>query len=132
MTLVSTANSPSSPNKVRKGRRLEEMAADFLQRNGCTLLDSNYQWRGGEVDLIMLAPGGELLFVEVRSRSSGGYGPAGETVDGHKWGQVRQAATHYLHCNPQLATRPCRFDVVAFDQHEDKGSQLSWLRGAFD
>ena len=134
MTLAKTiAGFSNNPNKVWRGRGLEGTAAAFLGRQGCQLLARNYQCRGGEVDLVMMSPVGELLFVEVRSRCAGEYGNAGATVVANKRQRVRHTAAHYLRCNPQLAARPCRFDVVAVDPVQAAGgTQLSWLRGAFE
>ncbi len=81
--------------------------------------------RGGEIDLVMRAADGTLVFVEVRSRSSAGQGGAAASVSAAKQRSLVFAAQHYL---ARLATPPpCRFDVVAID-----GERLEWLRGAFD
>jgi putative endonuclease len=78
-----------------------------------------------EVDLILRAPDGTLVFVEVRARTGHGHGGAAASVTGAKQRRIVRAAQHYLMGLPVLP--PCRFDVVAID-----GDQLQWLPGAFD
>ncbi|HRX25334.1 MAG TPA: YraN family protein, partial [Aminivibrio sp.] len=55
---------------LERGRRGEEIAAAYLAGLGWTILDRNVVFRGGELDLVALS-GGELVVVEVRTRSEG-------------------------------------------------------------
>lgn len=81
--------------------------------------------RGGEIDLVMRAADGTLVFVEVRQRSSAAHGGAAASVGFAKQRRLLHAAAHFLQ---RYATPPpCRFDVVAVD-----GGQVAWLQGAFD
>ena len=106
----------------------EDRALAHLQAAGLRLLERNYRTPGrggGEIDLVMRAPDGTLLFVEVRARSGAAQGGAAATVGAVKQQRLVRAAQHYL---MRLATPPpCRFDVVAID-----GGHIEWLRGAFD
>ena len=58
------------------GDGAEGRALAFLQGHGLRLIERNYRVargpfaRGGEIDLIMQAPGGDLVFVEVRAFES--------------------------------------------------------------
>ena len=106
-------------------------ALAHLQRQGLTLVERNYRVargpraRGGEVDLILRAADGTLVFCEVRARRSAAHGGAAASVGAAKQRALVFAAQHYLR---RFATPPpCRFDVVAID-----GEQLEWLAGAFD
>jgi putative endonuclease len=81
--------------------------------------------RGGEVDLIMRATDGTLVFVEVRARRNSQHGGAAASVSARKRARIVLAAQHYLLRYRSLP--PCRFDLVAID-----GEQLSWLPAAFD
>jgi putative endonuclease len=109
----------------------EDRALAHLQRAGLVLVERNYRVaggpraHGGEIDLILRAPGGTLVFVEVRQRASASHGGAAATVSAAKRRSLVFAARHYLcrHATPP----PCRFDVVAID-----GDRLTWLPGAFD
>ncbi len=81
--------------------------------------------RGAEVDLVMREPGGTLVFVEVRARSSRAQGGAAASVTHAKQRRIVLAAQHFL---MRFAVLPaCRFDVVAIDD-----GQLTWLQAAFD
>ncbi len=113
------------------GDRAEARALDLLQRRGLCLVQRNYRVargphaRGGEIDLIMRAADGTLVFVEVRSRRSTAHGGAAASVSAAKQRSLVLAAQHYLQ---RLAVMPpCRFDVVVID-----GEQAEWLAGAFD
>lgn len=81
--------------------------------------------RAGEVDLIMQAGDGTLVFVEVRARAGTSHGGAAASVTASKQRRLVYAAQHYLlrHASPP----PCRFDVVAID-----GAELIWLQAAFE
>lgn len=81
--------------------------------------------RGGEVDLILRAKDGTLIFVEVRSRSSVEHGGAAASVTLAKQRRLVFAAQHYL--MRWASPPPCRFDVVAV-----QGNVIEWLPAAFD
>jgi putative endonuclease len=113
------------------GDHAEDRALAHLQQQGLRLVCRNYRLAGGprqrgaEIDLVMTAPDGTLVFVEVRARRDGSRGGAAASVTGVKQRRLVRAAQHYL---MGLATLPpCRFDVVAVD-----GDTLSWLPAAFD
>ena len=107
------------------GLRAERLAATFLEGKGLTILARNYRCRGGEVDLILRAPDGTLIFCEVRARRSRAQGGAAASVGTAKQRALVLAAQHYL--RRYASPPPCRFDVVAID-----GDHLEWLPGAFD
>ena len=110
------------------GDGAEDLALHYLQKQGLRLLVRNYRTPGrggGEIDLIMHAPDGTLVFVEVRKRSSLRHGGAAASVGGIKQRRIVFAARHYL---MRLQTLPpCRFDVLVV---EPDGVQ--WLQAAFD
>ncbi len=109
----------------------EARALAHLLRAGLVLVERNYRVaagpraRGGEIDLILRASDGTLVFVEVRARAGMSHGGAAATVSAAKQRSVVLAAQHYLR---RYASPPaCRFDVVAID-----GERLAWLPAAFD
>jgi putative endonuclease len=106
------------------GKKAEDVACSFLQRNGLTLLERNYHCRYGEIDLIML-DSNTLVFVEVRYRSSTKFGSAAESVDSNKQRKLVFTANHYLQKHP--TNQPTRFDVVALSPQQ----QPEWITNAF-
>jgi putative endonuclease len=97
------------------GRRGEALAAAFLQRKGYGIIASNWRCALGEIDLIA-SDGAALVFVEVRTRSSGAAGSAEESVTLRKQQRLARLAEQYLHDLEQARTPwpgPWRIDVVA-------------------
>lgn len=113
------------------GDAAESRALAWLQARGLTLLERNYRVargphaRGGEVDLILRDGDGTLVFVEVRSRRSSGFGGAAASIGASKRARIVYAARHYLQRWRVLP--PCRFDVVCIDD-----GRVEWLQAAFD
>ncbi len=113
------------------GDAAEDRALAHLQQQGLRLVERNYRVaggprrHGGEVDLILRAPDGTLVFVEVRARGAASHGGAAASIGSSKQRRIVLAAQHYLLRLP--VPPPCRFDVVAID-----GDRLHWLPAAFD
>jgi len=93
------------------GRKGEELARRFLEKNGFVVLEQNYRTRSGEIDLIVW-DGETLVFVEVKTRSSRQYGHPFEAVTARKRAQLTKVAQEYLSRN-SLYDQPARFDVVS-------------------
>jgi putative endonuclease len=112
------------------GDAFELHALRYLTRQGFVLLARNVRYRGGEIDLVMRAADGTIVFVEVRSRMRTDYGGALASVGARKRGRLMLAARLFLARYAARGARPvmppCRFDVVAFD-----GGKLTWVVDAF-
>jgi putative endonuclease len=110
------------------GDAAEDAALQHLQGAGLRLLERNYRTPGrggGEIDLVMRAPDGTLVFVEVRQRKSNNFGGAAASVSAVKQRRIIFAARHYLMRLSRLV--PCRFDVVVVEP-----AGIQWLVAAFD
>lgn len=116
------------PTTRQTGEAAEARALQYLQAAGLSLLARNYRTPGrggGEIDLVMRAADGTVVFVEVRQRAGARHGGAAGSVSATKQRRIVLAARHYL-----LRWRvppPCRFDVIAVE-----GEELHWLPAAFD
>jgi putative endonuclease len=108
-----------------KGAAAEQLAADYLQRAGLSLIERNFRVRGGEIDLIC-RDGKTTVFVEVRLRSRGDFGGAAASITTAKQARLILAARHWLLRHGET---PCRFDCVLLDGLEPKN--IEWLRNAF-
>ncbi|MCF8152114.1 MAG: YraN family protein [Burkholderiaceae bacterium] len=119
-----------SPLSTRqgKGAAAEQLAADYLLRQGLLLVERNFRVRGGEIDLIC-RDGKTTVFVEVRLRSRADFGGAAASITSAKQARLILAARHWLQRHGET---PCRFDCVLLDGLlPANGDSLEWLRGAF-
>lgn len=121
------------PDRRARGDDIERAALAHLQAQGLHLLARNERSRGGELDLVMLAPaagGDTLVFVEVRYRASAAFGGGAASVDRGKRRKLVRAAQAFLLRHPRHANAPCRFDVVEADG-DPASPRLHWLQDAF-
>jgi len=88
----------------------EDAAVEALRRRGYRVLARNVRLRRGELDVVA-EEGGDLVFVEVKSRRSVAYGTPAEAVGFQKQRTLVQLAAAYL-VRRGLGDRACRFDVV--------------------
>ena len=98
-------------NKQEIGRWGEELAARFLEEKGYRIIQRNFRYDRGEIDIVAL-DGLEIVFVEVKARESDAFGPPEESVTPHKEEQLKKVAEGYLF-ERGIENQPCRFDVVA-------------------
>lgn len=118
------------------GTRGEGIAADFLEAQGYLVLERNYRFERNEVDLVCFEPaeqyerGGELVFVEVKTRQGVGFGRPEEAVTEEKQRRIRRAAEAYLH-ERRLEGSPCRFDVVGILLHPGRAPEIEHFKYAF-
>lgn len=108
---------PGRPAPRRDGGRAglgalgERLAAAHLERQGYAILDRNFRWRFGEIDLIARR-GDRLAFVEVRTRRGDAYGDPLETLTDHKLARLRATVDHYCQAH-EIAAPDRRIDVIA-------------------
>ncbi len=93
------------------GAEGERVAKAYLQTKGFRILHENYSTPLGEIDLIA-KEGSVVVFVEVKARTSGEFGPPQASVTLAKQRQIVKVARLYLQ-RERLAEVACRFDVVA-------------------
>ena len=99
-------------DKQQTGRRGENLAAEFLARQGYTIIGQNVRsGRWGELDLVCVH-NGDLVFVEVKTRFGEQYGLPIEAVSKGKQLRLRRAAQYYKLQHPETPDS-LRFDVVA-------------------
>ncbi|NNM84794.1 MAG: YraN family protein [Phycisphaerales bacterium] len=102
----------NSTPAARLGRRGERLAAKHLRRHvGIKILARNVRCPGGEIDLIGLHHE-DLVFIEVRTRSSEDFGPPELTIGHNKQRFLRRSARWFI-ARRRLERLTPRFDVVA-------------------
>ncbi|HYE95480.1 MAG TPA: YraN family protein [Rubricoccaceae bacterium] len=103
------------PSGHATGEEGEALAAAYLEAKGFRVLETNYRFSREEIDLVCFRPegqGGELVFVEVKTRRGHGFGRPEEAVGPAKRKAILRTAEAYLH-EHRLEGASCRFDVVA-------------------
>ena len=105
----------------RLGPDGEQAAARFLQQLGYRIVARSHRQRLGEIDLIAL-DGDCLVFVEVKTWSTGAHGDPSLAVDRRKQEKLSRAALVYLKRRGLLEQR-CRFDVISIVWSADQHSQ---------
>src|SRR5512143_660219 len=98
-------------DRAKLGRWGERHCERFLQNKGLRTLIRNYSCKVGELDLVMVAGDGTLVFVEVRSRADEQFSAAEATVTPAKRERVSKAARHFLAAH-RIEDRPLRFDII--------------------
>jgi len=83
-------------NKQLLGTTGEDAVARYLVARGYRVLDRNWRIRAGEIDLIARSPDGELVFVEVKSRTSLSYGDPLEAITPLKAHRLQKLALAWL------------------------------------
>jgi putative endonuclease len=96
--------------KYAAGLLGQQAAEAHLMQKGLRILARNYRIKTGEIDLIA-ADGTYLVFIEVKTRASDGYGDGREAVTLNKQRRIIKTAMYYV-VRYGLAERDIRFDVV--------------------
>lgn len=91
----------------------ERLARQYLEARGYRIVEVNHRSRAGEIDLIALE-GGELVFVEVRTRRGEAHGTPAESVVGAKAERLAALAEAYAAEHPELPS-DLRVDVVSVE-----------------
>ncbi|MCL1998971.1 MAG: YraN family protein [Turicibacter sp.] len=105
-------------NRVKIGRKAQDIAANFLQDAGMTFVTANFHAQGGEIDLIM-KEAEYTVFVEVKYRRGVKWGLPREAVDLIKTLRIKKAALQYI-AQHNLEDEAFRFDVVEVLKLPDK------------
>ena len=107
-----------------KGKYGEDLAVSYLRKKGFEIVERNYRFRKGEIDLITLLNNEVLVFIEVKLRKGDAYGDPETFVSRKQERLIIQAAEDYIFSiNWQ---KDIRFDIISIT-----GSQLEHIEDAF-
>ena len=97
--------------QARLGRTGEWLAGEHYERLGYRILERNYRTAGGELDLVAF-DGRTLVFIEVKTRSAGGFQPIA-SISAAKQRRMRATAAAWLRERTKRPhARMLRFDAV--------------------
>jgi len=100
----------SKKENTKKGNWAEDLAAEFLEENGYTILERKFRCRQSEIDIIA-GQNETVIFIEVKYRRSLQYGWPREAVGYRKRQSIKRAALYYISGHPSENT-DYRFDVI--------------------
>lgn len=109
------------------GKQGEEMAVEFLRKNGYEILDTNWTFQKAEIDIIAQKEN-TLAVVEVKTRSSLDFGLPQDFVKPKKIQLLVKAINEYVISN-NLDVE-VRFDIIAINK-EGKSFAIEHLIDAF-
>lgn len=109
------------------GKEGEKVAADFLRKEGYTILQTNYMFQKAEIDIIA-QQGDVLAVVEVKTRSSIEFGLPQDFVKPKKIQLLVKAVDNYIVENDLDVA--ARFDIVAIHKNGSK-YDIEHLKDAF-
>jgi putative endonuclease len=93
------------------GRRGENLAADHLIASGYRVLERNWRCPRGEIDIVAFKDG-EVVFVEVKTRTSVAYGHPLEAITVTKLARLRRLAGYWCQAHPDVRAA-VRIDAIA-------------------
>jgi putative endonuclease len=111
------------------GRAGEKAAAELLKRRGYEVVGAGFTARRGEIDLICRR-GGDLVIVEVKTRTNEAFGTPAEAVGPRKRRALTAAAAEYRLLSGWKG--PIRYAVVALVSRSEGGFDSELIEDPFD
>jgi len=109
------------------GIKGEALAEKYLRGKGFRIIERNWTHEKNEIDII--ASNDEfIIFVEVKTRTSGYWGNPEEAVSESKIRRIVEASDFYLNINDVVM--PARFDVIAIIMN-DRFTRIDHFEDAF-
>ena len=109
------------------GKLGEDLAVDYLKKNGYTILDTNWTFQKAEIDIIAKIEN-TLAIIEVKTRSSLDFGLPQDFVNPKKIQLLVKAVNAYV--NERDLDTNIRFDIIAVHK-EGKSFAIEHLIDAF-
>ncbi|MEO8398193.1 MAG: YraN family protein [Ignavibacteriaceae bacterium] len=110
----------------------EELAAELLQNKSYEIVERNYRFGKGEIDIIAKSPDKKfLIFVEVKSRKNLEFGEPEYAITKNKMSQLRKIASAYIYEKEINEDVDFRFDVVAILFRQKQKPLIEHYENAF-
>ena len=99
-------------NNRQTGSYYESIAIEYLINKSYKIIDRNVLNKCGEIDIICMSERHELVFTEVKYRSSFKAGDPLDAVDGRKIRKICRASAAYINRHPEYSDLQVRYDVI--------------------
>ncbi|MDE6372101.1 MAG: YraN family protein [Clostridia bacterium] len=103
-------------NNRKSGIEGENIAVEYLKKQGYAILERNFNTKVGEIDIIARDKD-TVVFVEVKARENTKFGQPIESITNQKVRNIIRTAQWYLSAK-RKHDYPCRFDVIEILQGE--------------
>lgn len=111
------------------GKKAEELAAEFLLKNGYKILARNFRYQKAEIDII--AEKDNLIIIcEVKARSTDVFNLPQEAVNKKKIKLLVSAADYYL--KEFNVLNEIRFDIISVLPDEKQDLTIEHIQDAFE
>jgi putative endonuclease len=116
---------------LRLGAQGEVLAARWYAARGYTIVARNWRCPDGELDLVAARPG-ELVFCEVKTRTSNRFGSPAEAVTPAKQRRLRRLAARFLaDADAAVPTAAGRGAALRFDVAAVLAGEVTVIEAAF-
>ncbi|CAI8284576.1 MAG: Uncharacterised protein [Bacteroidetes bacterium MED-G17] len=113
-------------NKIL-GASGEKIALSYLEKQGYIITHCN--WRSKHLEVDIIAKQNEtLIFVEVKTRTTGLFGPPENSVNFKKEEKLKEAAKSYIEQNNYQVE--IRFDIVSIIKNQSQ-QKIEHIKDAF-
>ncbi len=109
------------------GKQGEDLACEYLERQGLVVLSRNWACREGELDVVA-TDGDQLIVCEVKSRSGVAFGSPLEAVTPEKLARVRKATQRWLMAY-RVGWVSIRYDAISVLWPPEGEVRLHHLKG---
>lgn len=110
------------------GKYGEDIVCRYLEKNGYNILCRNFKTDNSEIDIISEYKG-EIIFIEVKTRTSKQYGFPIESVNKLKKKHIISATKYYIYKN-SLENKNIRFDIFEVYIH-GKENVINHVKNVF-
>lgn len=110
------------------GKEGEELAADFLRKDGYEIIERNFICGFGEIDIVARKEN-ELAFVEVKTRAQSLYGIPSEAVNRIKQRHIYKVAEYYLY-KTSAYNYEISFDVIEVYMYNGQAIRIEKIKNA--
>jgi putative endonuclease len=117
---------PYKNKNIEIGKKGENMAVDYLKELNYDIVSRNFRYGRIEIDIIAKHQN-VLVFIEVKTRSSGIFGFPEESVDEAKQESIQECAEEYIY--RENWEGEIRFDIIAINLEETP--RINHIRDAF-
>ncbi len=113
------------------GERGEALAVELLLGKGYEILERNYRYSHGEIDIVAKDPkDGYTVFIEVKARQNLEYGAPEYAITKNKQKQIKKISELYLF-DKEIIELECRFDVITILLNEKGKPIINHYENAF-